>query len=61
MTNTETNCYGIPREIIEASMRRARRLRSRVVFRLARRLMRRLSPGRLQPAPAPIRPAVRPA
>jgi len=61
MTHTETTSCGIPRETIETSMRRARRLRSRVVFRLMRRMARRLSPVRLQPAPTPIRPAIQPA
>jgi hypothetical protein len=61
MTHTESTCYGIPRETIENSMRRARRLRGRIVFRLARRMLRRLNPGRLLPVPAPIRPATQPA
>ncbi|MGH8680602.1 MAG: hypothetical protein ACREVS_05280 [Burkholderiales bacterium] len=58
MTHTETNCYAIPRETIEISRRRARRLRSRVAFRLVGRMMRRLSPG--GPQPAAVRPALQP-
>ena len=61
MTHIETTSCGIPRETIETSMRRASRLRSRVVFHLIRRMARRLSPARLQPAPTPIRPAIQPA
>jgi hypothetical protein len=61
MTNTERNCYGISRETIDISRHRARRLRSRVVFRLMRRLMRRPSPAPIHPAPAPVRPALQPA
>ena len=61
MTNTEMNCYGIPRETIEKSMRRARRLRSRVMYRFVRRLVRGFSPGRLQTASATIRATVQPA
>ena len=53
MTHTETSSGGIPRETIETSMRRARRLRSRVIHRLMRRLVRSLSPARLQPGTAP--------
>jgi hypothetical protein len=60
MTHTETNCYGIPQELIATSRRQARRMRTRVVFHLLRRTMKRLSPGRLRPAPALLRPAVQP-
>ena len=61
MTHAETTSCGIPHETIENSMRRARRLRSRVVFRVMRRMAGRLRPVRLQPAPTPIRPPIQPA
>jgi hypothetical protein len=60
MTSTEMNCNGIPRETIAISRQRARRMRSRVVFRLMRRVMRQISAGPVQPAPTPIRPAPQP-
>jgi hypothetical protein len=58
MTQTEITCYGIPQELIETSRRQARRMRTRVVFHLVRRTIKRLSPG---PAPALLRPAAQPA
>jgi hypothetical protein len=61
MTHTETNCYGIERATIEISRRRARRLRGRVVSYLLRRVMRRVSALRLQPARSAVRTAVQPA
>jgi len=61
MTHTDTTRHGIPQELIETSRRKARRMRTRVVFHLVRRMMKQLSPGRLQAAPALLRPAAQPA
>jgi hypothetical protein len=58
MTPTETTRYAIPRDTIENSRRRARRLRTRVVLHLLRRTMRRLNAMRPQAARTALRPAV---
>ncbi len=61
MTTTDTNCYGIAGETIATSRRRARQLRSRVMFHLLRRAVRRFSAARPQSAPVLARAAAQPA
>jgi hypothetical protein len=57
MTQTDTIRYAIPRDTIENSRQRARRLRSRVVFHLLKRAMRRLTAVRPQAARTLLQPA----
>jgi hypothetical protein len=61
MTQTDTARYAIPRDTIESSRQRARHLRSRVVFYLLKRAIRRLNATRPQPAHTARRPVLQPA
>lgn len=61
MTYTDTNYSALEPEAIDKSIRRARRLRARVMGRWMRRVVRRFNASRSHRASTPLRATVQPA